>query len=159
MRGFGLDWERASSAHGMLPHGAGRSSVSVHHALAPAVPCIPTPSLQFHASVDSFKWPQNLSDPSVSSLGRSLLSYLSQTRAEETMARAVGTQVEARLRQGLQPHGISARILRTKVVPAGSAPGLKCAGECLAAPLAGRGVAEEVRAGGWHATGPLAPLC
>lgn len=60
----------------------------------------------------------------------------------------MGKQVEARLRQGLQPHGISARILRTKVAPAGSAPGLKCAGECLAAWLAGRGVAEEVRAGG-----------
>lgn len=83
---------------------------------------------QYHNNVDRFKWPQNLSDPSVASLGRSLLSQLPDG-LDPNLAKAVGEQVEARLRRGLKPHGISARILKAEVVPAGSAPGLKCAGE------------------------------
>lgn len=80
--------------------------------------------------MDRFRWPQQLSDPSATSLGRSLLSHM--PGLEDTMAKAVGQQVEARLRRGLKPHGISARILKTEVVPAGKAPGLKCEGERVA---------------------------
>jgi hypothetical protein len=82
----------------------------------------------FHANVDQFKWPQQLSNPSVSSLGRSLLSHGAGAKEIESVEEAVRGQVEARLRHGLQPHGISARVLKAEVVPAGSTPGLQCAG-------------------------------